>query len=91
MPKKGRAFGPKDVIDTAQAAGLDVRRKGTRIVIKDNRPNSPTRGEMLSVSGHTGEDYDKGQAASIRKWFAKVGITITVVVIVTLYVIWMLH
>ena len=61
---------PKDIIRIAEDAGFEVRRKGTRLIIVD------PKGGMLSISGHTNEDYDKGQAAAIRQWFRERNITI---------------
>lgn len=75
MPKP-RPLRPKEVIDTAKQAGMDVRRKGTRVVIVDTREDSPDPGAMLSIPGHTTGELDVGTSKSVRKWFARLGITI---------------
>jgi len=72
MPKP-RGLTPKEVIKLAEDAGFEVRRSGTRIIIVNN---DATEDPMLSISGHIREDYDKGQAAAIRQWFRKHGVTI---------------
>lgn len=85
MPK---ALKPKDVVDAAKDAGLDIRYgKGTRVVITDNREDSPTKGAMLSIGGHTTGEYDRGVSRSIRKWFLKVGVTLLIVALLIYYFI----
>ena len=92
MPKSLRS---KDVLNAAKDAGLNVRRTGSRLIVTDNRAHrpgsdepNPTRGEMLSTSAHPNETYDKGKAAAIRKWFARLGITILVIILFSLYILW---